>query len=103
MSLRLWGEAPEAQGCGLLMRRSLAALAILLVPGALLLAGLVAAWRYVFHRDDVLTDATMRKIREDADRAARLRELDEIPRGRRRGVVDGPRPTSALSRPWNAQ
>lgn len=85
------------------MRRSLATLAILLVPGALLVAGVVAAWRYVFHREDVLTDATMRKIREDADMAARLRELDEIPRGRRT-VIDGPRPaTSALSRPWNAQ
>lgn len=85
------------------MRRSLAALAILLIPGALLVAGLLAAWRYVFHREDVLTDATMRKIRQDADMAARLRELDEIPRGRRT-VIDGPRASamSAHSRPWNA-
>jgi hypothetical protein len=80
--------------------RTLAALAIIFVPGALVVAGLVAAWRYVFHDEDVLTGATMRRIRAAADRAARLRELDEIPRGRRT-ALDGPRSTpSALSRPW---
>lgn len=44
---------------------------------------------------------TMRRIRADAELADLAREQEEIPRGRR-GVIDGPAPTRALSKPWNA-
>lgn len=84
---------------------ALAAGAILavVIPGALVVAGMVAAWRYVFgRRDDVLTAETLRRVRRDAEMAARVRELDETPRGRRT-VLDGPAPTRAHSRPWGSR
>ena len=89
------------------MRRALAAAGtiaalVVLLPGAALIVGLVAAWRYVFRREDTLTDETVRRIRSDAERSARLRETEEIPRGRRT-VLDGPSHTSALSKPWGSR
>src|SRR5207244_3269518 len=75
-----------------LMRRAFAILAILLLPGALVLAGLVAAFRYVFRREEILTAETMRRINEDAERSARLRDMDdELVRGKRPVVADEPR------------
>ena len=47
-----------------------------------------------------LDGPTLRKIRADADRTDLAREQEEVPRGRR-GVIDGPAPTKALSKPWN--
>lgn len=70
--------------------RVLRLLAIILVPGALVAYGIAAAFRYVFHGEsDRLTDETMRQIHRDSNQADMLRELDEIPRGRRT-VIDGP-------------
>jgi len=63
------------------MRRALSFVLLLLVPGAALLAGLVALYRYCFQTDDRLTEETVLRIRSDAERDSRLAEL--VPRGRR--------------------
>lgn len=72
------------------MKRTLTALAILVVPFAGVGYGLLLAWRYLTRRDDVLTAATMRQIHRDSNQADMVRALDEIPRGRRRVVPEQP-------------
>ena len=39
------------------------------------------AW--MFHRDEPLSESTLKRIRSDSDREARVRELTEAPRGRK--------------------
>jgi hypothetical protein len=38
---------------------------------------------WLFHRDEPLSASTVRRIRSDSDREARVRELTEAPRGKR--------------------
>ena len=78
-------------------RRALGIAALIFIPGAVLFAGLIAAWRYVFENHDAqLSAETVRRIRHDCERAARLRELEDARIIRKPTVTDGPA-TRALS------
>lgn len=83
------------------MRRALYLTALILVPGAAVGRGLLAAWRYITEQDD-LTDQTMNRIRADCWKAEQAREWAEAP-VIQRSVMDVPRKSSALSRPWSAE
>jgi hypothetical protein len=85
------------------MRRALSVLgtvaAIALIPGFVLIIGLLAAYRYCFVRENKVTASTLRRIRANAARRDLAREIDEA-RIYPRTALDGP-PTSALKRPWS--
>lgn len=85
------------------MRRALALIGVALLPGSLVLGGLVllvAAFARI-HRDreDTLTAETMRGIHRACALSA-LEEVEPLPRGVRT-VLDGP--TSDYSRPWTSR
>jgi len=72
------------------VRRFLYLAAVLLVPFAGVAYLLVLGWRW-FHREERLSEATMRDILARERLAESVRELDEMPRGKRT-VLDGPPP-----------
>ena len=79
-------------------RRLLILLALLLLPGAVVLYGIVAAVKWLFRSEaDLLSDETVRRIRRDSERAARMRELEDARVITRPSVIDGP-PSTALWR-----
>jgi hypothetical protein len=67
------------------------------------LRALLSSWGLCNPPEDQLDldGPTMRKIRADSDLTEIVREQEEVPRGRR-GVIDGPPPTKALSKPWGS-
>lgn len=90
------------------MKRAFAAagavLAVAIITGALVVVGLIAAWKYVFKREDKLDPdgETMRRIRVQDEQDAFARGMDDarvIPQPPT--VLDGPA-TSALKKPWSA-
>jgi hypothetical protein len=60
--------------------------------------GLVSLWRRgYFVRENLVTEPTLRRIRREAAMDDSEKDQSEMTRGRR-GSVDGPTPTRALSR-----
>jgi hypothetical protein len=82
------------------MRRLLYALAFLIVPFAAVGYGIWKAAVWLFNREDTLTEETMRRIRRDAERAARVKDLTEGKRPKRSAI--GKAPSRAHSREWGS-
>jgi hypothetical protein len=91
------------------VKRALAAagalLAAIVIPGAgvaVVIVGLVAAWKYVTHRENKVTDATLRRIRAAEEQDMRSREMDDARVIPQRTVMNGPPPVaSTLTKPWS--